>query len=57
MLSSLDSSVEQVKKTAKKMAKRFCEDEDKFKMDDCLKIFLKFCNNIAKCQKVLSLFN
>lgn len=51
-LESLNQALASVDDLGNKLAQHFCEDETKFKIEECLGIYKTFCDNINKCEKV-----
>ncbi|XP_071086778.1 inverted formin-2-like isoform X2 [Haliotis cracherodii] len=50
-IKAVDDKFEEVDELAKKMAHHFCENENSFKMEECLTTFKTFCEKVNQCQK------
>lgn len=52
MLKDLEQSLKEVERSRVKLAQYFCEDESKFKIEECIGIFNTLCLKIADARKV-----
>ena len=51
-LELLRKGLQQIDGYKTKLAIHFCEEKEKFKLEDCFGIFRRLCENIVQCQKV-----
>ncbi len=48
----LKEGLQEIDALSKKMAVHFCEEETKFKLEECLDVFKQFCDKVKQCQQV-----
>ena len=51
-LTKLQSGLKQCRDLTKQLALHFCEDQEKFQLQECMQIFSGFCDKIKQCEKV-----
>ena len=51
-IAKLKESLDEIDTLSKKMADHFCEEESKFKLEECLDVFKQFCDKVKQCQQV-----
>ena len=51
-MESFDQSLSDVEAMAARLAEHFCEEENRFKIEECLEIFRTICENVKKCKQV-----
>jgi len=52
-VTELESLLSDIEENRILLAKYFCEEEKKFRIEDCLQIFYKLCSKIADAEKVI----
>ena len=51
-IAELKEGLANIQQLSSKLATHFCEEESKFKLEECLQTFKAFCEKIEQCQKV-----
>lgn len=51
-ISGLEAIVTKIDEKRLQLAKYFCEDEAKFRLEDCLQVFGKLCTKIHEAKRV-----
>lgn len=55
-LSSLEDLVSRLEASRLDLATYFCEDEAKFRLEDCLQVFYKLCSKVKDATQVMDVF-
>ena len=48
----LEKKLDEIETLSHKLADHFCEEQSKFKLEECLDIMKSFCESVRKCTEV-----
>lgn len=52
-MATLDNGLQKITDLTKQLISYFCENENSFKMEECISSMHTFCDRVKQCQKVL----
>ena len=54
LVEQLQTGLAEIRSVTARLAKHFCEEEKKFRLEECLEQFKGFCDAVIRCEKVRS---